>query len=112
MEAVQIKLQNMPGLKICYKAHVARKGWLGEVCDGATAGTTGENRRMEAIQIRLRNAPAGCSVNYQAHVADKSWLPAVKDGATAGTTGQNRRMEALRVWLTGCESAIQGSWTP
>ncbi len=112
MEAVQIKLENMPGVSICYKAHVANKGWLGEVCDGATAGTTGQGRRMEAVEIRLRNAPAGCSVNYQAHVRNKSWLSPVKDGATAGTTGETRRMEALRVWLTGCESATTGSWTP
>jgi uncharacterized protein YjdB len=32
---------------------VAELGWLPWVSNGATAGTTGEGRRAEAIQIRL-----------------------------------------------------------
>jgi uncharacterized protein YjdB len=34
---------------------VENNGWLNEVCDGDTAGTTGQSLRMEAIRIRVRN---------------------------------------------------------
>ena len=47
---------------VVYRAHVADKGWLPEVHDGQTAGTTGEARRMEAVEIRLENVPESVSV--------------------------------------------------
>lgn len=40
-------------LPLEYRAHVAEFGWLPWVKLGDTAGTTGESRRMEAVQIRL-----------------------------------------------------------
>lgn len=48
-------LQNGTGVIPCirYDAHVAYKGWLSEVCSGETAGTTGESRQIEAIEIKL-----------------------------------------------------------
>nr|WP_223196722.1 hypothetical protein [Listeria monocytogenes] len=36
-----------------YRAHVQNKGWQSWVKDGATAGTTGESLRIEAVQMRL-----------------------------------------------------------
>lgn len=87
----------LPGVAYC--AHVAQKGWLAEVYDGATAGTTGESRRMEAVKIHLVNAPAGAEISYAAHVQNDGWLPYVKDGEIAGTTGQKKRMEAIKIRL-------------
>lgn len=84
-----------------YRAHVAGNGWLGWVQNGAVAGTTGQSRRAEAIQVKLRNMPAGVSVCYQAHVAGYGWLGATCNGGQAGTTGQSRRMEAAKIWLVG-----------
>lgn len=101
-EAVQIVLQNAPGVSVCYKAHVQGIGWQASVCNGATAGTTGQSRRMEAIQIWLSGAPAGCSIEYRADVEGLGWLGWVQNGATAGTTGQGRRLEALQVRLVNC----------
>lgn len=87
-------------VSVAYSAHVAEKGWLAQVRDGQTAGTTGESRRMEAVKIRLENAGEGDSILYSAHVAGKGWLPYVKDGETAGTTGESRQMEALKIKLS------------
>ena len=66
--------------------------------DGQMAGTTGQGRRIEAVKIRLENAP-GWSVAYQVHAAGIGWMGWVKDGEVAGTTGQGRRIEAVAIKL-------------
>ncbi|MBO9600115.1 MAG: hypothetical protein J7559_20130 [Cohnella sp.] len=53
MEAIQIKLQNMPGAHVEYRANVEGLGWQGWVRDGATAGTTGQSRKLVDLQIRI-----------------------------------------------------------
>lgn len=90
---------NSDDMHVRYRAHVKSYGWLGWVLDGATAGTTGQNRRMEAAQIHLINPPSGTGICYQAHVKSNGWLGTVCNGATGGTTGQSKRMEAIKVWL-------------
>ncbi|MEM9593629.1 MAG: hypothetical protein AAGD06_05175 [Acidobacteriota bacterium] len=89
---------------VTYRAHVKSHGWLGWVHNGATAGTTGQGRRMEAAQIKLTNPPSGMGICYKAHVKGNGWLGTACNGATAGTTGQSRRMEAIQIWLTGAPS--------
>ncbi len=86
-------------LRVTYRAHVASNGWLPWVNDLAIAGTTGESRRMEAVQMRLKNLPG--SIIYRAHVAGHGWMPWVSNGRVAGTTGQSRRMEAVQIKLSG-----------
>lgn len=81
-----------PGLT--YSAHVADLGWLPEVTSPATAGTTGQARRMEALTIGT-----GIGLSYRAHVAGLGWLPWVGAPWVAGTTGQARQMEAFQVVL-------------
>jgi thermolysin len=101
MRATQIYISNQPGVGVTYRAHLSNLGWLGWVSNGATAGSSNTflGQRMEAVQIKLLNAPVNCHVNYRAHVAYLGWLSWVSDGATAGTTGQSRRMEALQATL-------------
>ena len=36
-----------------YRVHVAQLGWLPWARNGAVAGITGQQRRVEAIEIRL-----------------------------------------------------------
>jgi len=85
LEAVKIDLQGVE-----YRAHVQDIGWLDWVASGEVAGTTGESRRMEAIQI------VG-PVQYRAHVQDIGWMDWVNSGETAGTTGQSKRLEAIEI---------------
>src|ERR1035437_5004226 len=87
---------------VSYSAHVQDIGWQSAVADGATAGTTGQSERLEALKINLTNAPAGASIAYQVHVQDYGWIsPASKDGAIAGTVGQSKRVEAIAIALEG-----------
>ena len=82
---------------ICYRAHVGGLGWMPAVCNGAVAGTTGQSRDIQAVQI-WSNRP-GVSVCYNAHLAGTGWQGEVCDSTMAGTTGQNRSMQAIQVRL-------------
>ncbi|MFJ3927462.1 hypothetical protein [Streptomyces sp. NPDC090022] len=42
-----------PGRHICYRAYVEGIGWQKAVCDGATAGTEGQSRRIKALNIAV-----------------------------------------------------------
>jgi Astacin (Peptidase family M12A)/Clostridial hydrophobic W len=54
MEAIQISLTgNRAGCNISYQAHLQNIGWQGYVSEGSVAGTTGQFRRLEALQINL-----------------------------------------------------------
>lgn len=54
LEAVQIHADGLPaGKRLRYRAHVQGKGWLPWQASGKTAGTTGEKRRMEALQVEI-----------------------------------------------------------
>lgn len=101
MRATQITVNDLPGVGVTYRAHMSNLGWLSWVSNGATAGQNNLflGQELEAVQVKLTNAPATCHVNYRAHVAYLGWLSWVSDGATAGTTGQRRRMEALQATL-------------
>lgn len=89
---------------VAYCAHVQDIGWMGEVADGALAGTTGRSKRVEALKIHI-NGDSNLGVSYQAHVQDYGWMNPVADGAVAGTSGQSKRVEALRINLTGADAA-------
>lgn len=58
---------------IKYQAHVQDVGWASFVENGQIAGTTGENKRLEAIKIKAINLPEGVKLKYQAHVQDMGW---------------------------------------
>ena len=82
---------------VCYRVHVRDGGWLAPVCNGREAGTTGQSRQIEAIQIWT--ARPGVSVCYAAHVERRGWQKEVCDGDMAGTTGEDLRLEGLRIKL-------------
>jgi len=86
-----------------YQTHVENIGWQGFVADGATAGTTGQSKRLEAIKIKLANQDASNSgsIQYQTHVENIGWQGNVQDGALSGTEGRGLRLEAIRIRLTG-----------
>lgn len=114
-EAIEIKLVekggNAPGstdnafqkkpTTIIYTAHVQDIGWQGSVENGATAGTTGKNKQLEAIKIQLSRQEYAGGVEYAAHVSDIGWQDYVQTGEVAGTTGRNKSIEAVSIKLTG-----------
>lgn len=69
--------------------------------NGEAAGTTGQNRKMEAINIELVNANENASIKYMVHVQDKGWMDWVKNGELAGVLNKGLKIEAIRIKLEG-----------
>ena len=74
-------------------------GWGNWQSDGLMVGSTGQNRRIEALHIK----PDGGTdvVVHVKEIGNKEYKNITKD-TLLGTTGQNRRLEAIRI--TGKES--------
>lgn len=117
IEAVEIKLSlktrrlstsqssiSKPILKV--KAHVQDDGWLKEVGESQTAGTTGKGYRLEALQIKCQDFRGGNGIFYRAHMEDEGWQDWKTTGKTAGTYGKSKRMEAIEIKLTGTISGV------
>jgi len=51
--AVQALATRDPGRHVCYRAFVETLGWQSAVCDGATAGTTGQEKPIKALNIAV-----------------------------------------------------------
>jgi len=68
---------------IVYQAHVQGIGWQGKVKDGATAGTTGKGKRLEALTVKLENTDA--KLEMEAHVQSKGWTTVRANGEVIGT---------------------------
>ncbi len=90
---------------VSYNSHVQDKGWEKDFSkvNGETSGTTGQNKKNEAIKIKLINAPANVGITYQTYIQNLGWQNWVKDGAIAGTTGRNLKMEAIKIKLEGTD---------
>ncbi len=69
--------------------------------DGATSGTVGQGKRLEAIWIRLRNTPFTGGIQYRTHVQKIGWQGWRSNGAMSGTRGKSYRLEAIQIKLTG-----------
>ena len=90
----------VPTGTIQYRAHCQTYGWMDWVNQGGYAGTRDEDKRMEAIQIRLTGELSKYyDVYYRAHVQTYGWLGWTKNGGTAGTTGISYRIEAIQIYL-------------
>lgn len=91
----------IPAASVEYSSHVQTYGWQDFVADGALSGTTGEQKRLEAVKIRLNQQPFSGDIQYSTHVQTYGWQDFVANGAQAGTTGEQKRMEAVKIQLTG-----------
>lgn len=68
----------------------------------AVIGTTGEQRRLEAIRIRVTKRPKSLKnkrLRIQGHVQGVGWTDVVGEDEWCGTIGESRRLEALRMWF-------------
>ncbi len=86
-------------MHVSYQSHVQDIGWQGYVSDGALSGTTGQSKRLEAIQIQLDEGKTG--ITYRTHVQDYGWMNWVSNGTISGTSGESKRLEAIEIQLTG-----------
>lgn len=85
---------------IKYKAHVAFDGWQEPVEDGQIAGTFGQEKALEALQI-TEFGNENLSVIATVHVQDYGWLDPKGVGEVIGTTGESKHIEAIRFDLVG-----------
>ena len=79
---------------VTYRVHMRDNGWGAWQCDGAMVGSTGQNRRLEALQIDADDLP-DVAIHLK-DLGDKEYKNVTKD-TVIGTTGENRRMEALKI---------------
>lgn len=86
-------------LGVKYLAHVQDIGWQKYVENGAEAGTTGRNLKIEAMKIELLNNKSNINIKYSSYIQDSGWQNPVQDGQQTGTTGRNLKMEAIKIWL-------------
>ncbi|MCI8293911.1 MAG: hypothetical protein HFH53_10340 [Hespellia sp.] len=81
-----------------YQAHSQSRGWMGWKQNGEIAGTTGQGKRLEALQIRLTGALAEqYDVYYRVHSAKWGTLGWAKNGEIAGTVGYYKSIESFEV---------------
>ena len=75
-----------------YRSHIEGYGWGEWKVNGETSGTTGESRRLEAIQI---DSPF--EVSAKAHIEGYGWKDygIINKDTIIGTTGESRRLECL-----------------
>lgn len=77
---------------IKYRAHIEQDGWQEWKYNGETAGTTGQYKRLEAIQIDYDKP-----IYAKAHLEKMGWVDygKINKDTIIGTTGESRRLECL-----------------
>lgn len=114
LEAIQIVLvkkgENVPGKtskpfvspgRVYYSTHVQDIGWMSNVSDGKTSGTSGKSKQVEALKISLDNFEYDGNIEYSSNVKNKGWQNYCKNGSISGTTGQELQIEGIKIRLTG-----------
>ena len=79
---------------VSYQVHARDIGWCNWQCDGNMAGSTGQNRRIEAFRMM----PVG-ETDVTVHIKDignKEYKNITKD-TILGTTGQDKRIESIKI---------------
>ena len=81
--------------KIAYAGHIQDIGWTAPVTDGATCGTVGKAKRLEAIQIDTRHS--NLDLYAKAHIANIGWKDygKINNNTVIGTVGYSNALECL-----------------
>ena len=87
---------------VSYRTHVQSIGWQPYVSNGAMAGTSGQAKRLEGININVSGNP-NLGIQYTTHVQSYGWLPWSSNGDMSGTEGEAKRLEAIKIQLTGAD---------
>ena len=86
---------------ITYNSYVQSYGWTGWKSNGALSGKVGESKRLEGIQIKLKNKTTTGGIKYRTYVQSHGWMPWVTEGQYSGTKGEAKRIETVQIKLTG-----------
>lgn len=112
LEAIQIRLTGSMEkyYDVYYRVHVQDFGWLGWAKNGASAGTSGFGKFVQAYQVKLvkkgESAPGSTTdsyreplLQYSTHVEEYGWQEFTADGDIAGTSGESKRLEGIKIQL-------------
>lgn len=84
-----------------YHVHVQKIGWQDWRENGVSAGTTGEAKRLEGIEIKVEG-DAKLGIQYMTHIQGIGWETEWREnGGMSGTYAQAKRLEAIKIRLTG-----------
>ena len=86
---------------VAVRTHVQSIGWQGWKYNGTMAGTSGQSKRLEGIEIKLTNQQYSGDIVYRTHVQRYGWMAWKKNGEMAGTSGESKRLEAIQIKLEG-----------
>ena len=98
IEAIKIDCK-IPGVKIKAKGHIQGIGWkdYGEITSDTVIGTTGQEKRLEAISLEAEGLPDGMNIYVRYHIETEGWSDWIKGGTVAGTVGFGKRLEAIQI---------------
>ena len=120
VEALKISkggaLSNISG-DIKYRAHVqdvGTQGWVYASNSNAMAGTTGQGKRIEALQIAMTGTLASrYDVYYRVHVQNIGWMKWVKgseaDSSWTGSNGLGLAIEAVEIQIVAKGAQAPGT---
>nr|WP_317283746.1 C39 family peptidase [uncultured Sellimonas sp.] len=98
-------LKGYPASALTFQSHIQTDGDVAVKGSGQLIGTTGEQKRIEGISIRLdKGGEEGYlngGIQYQVHIQNIGWQGWKHDGGYAGTKGKALRVEAIEIQLTG-----------
>lgn len=72
--------------------------------DREFAGTIGESRALEGMEIRFRQPIPGLGIRYMGHLQNTGDTPWVGEGEYVGSRRESRRLEGFAIELTGPEA--------
>ncbi len=100
METIQMQLSGTGGY-VRYRAYCAKKGWTqwATTADTRTyAGTKGESRRVEMIQLQAKGQVAELyDMYYRTYCENFGWLGWADNNAKSGSAGYARKLEAFQI---------------
>lgn len=107
IEALQVRLVITSGVNpppapighTAYSAHVEGIGWMPTVSDGATSGTTGQARRLEALRLSASSTDVAGGIRWRGHVQNVGWESWTTTNQI-GSVGRSLRLEAFEISLT------------
>lgn len=92
--------------EIRYRAHTQDIGWMKQVSSSDSqkfAGTRGESRRLEALEIELVNLDE-VTLSFDVHVQNIGDMKGLSTTDVIGTTGKALRLEAITVYADGLKN--------
>lgn len=100
METIQMQLTGIGG-EVKYRAYVEKKGWTqwATTADTKTyAGTKGESKRVEMIQLKASGQVANLyDMYYRTYCEKFGWLGWAGNNEKSGSAGYARKLEAFQV---------------